>query len=476
MKNKELCIKSWFWILWTSIVVICVYFIIHNAQWFVGDDAIVIRHTGFGKAFLLSDTVNPAAGRFYPFSYLVYNVLLLFGSNHISPTAHYILHSVFFILFVVLFTILVLKVLEDQSGEWKYVVALLTIVVFIGRVYPQYVECFSTAWFDYSLLAVFVFFSIMFYKKQKWGYGIVALLCVNYYCYCGERSFVLPLSMGICAILFQRKTLSSKEKAFNWCLVGSALLFLILYAILILPHIESVYDSAHGESVGILENAVKMIWAQKLLVIGLVLSFVRLVDIVLSKKVYTYYDNLLLAAAACCCGSFILKLNWSLYYNDFALMVLVAILYFSVIYLKKKWTLVLFVFLAVFYGRKIPVTIQRNQQLREFTYREMVLLSNKIDNADAVYWYVPDEDIRSYKSILRDWKYASLCTYLGWLRYDSNFSITQMKDIRDEGNTIWLMPSENRLLFPNDTKLSEEGKLVFDIYSIQGYQIGVYDK
>ena len=475
MKNKDLFIKVLFWTLWTVIVTVCVYYIIHNAQWLIGDDAIVIRHTGFGKAFLLSDTINPSAGRFYPFSYLAYNALLLLRSDHISAKAHYVLQAVFFIIFAASMTILLLKMLESQKPMLKYILAFLAFTIFVGRVYSQYTECFATSWCSYSVLAVFMLFLFLFYNKQKWIYGITALLCINYYCYCSENAFVLPLSMGTCALLFQRNTLSSKEKAFNWCLVGSALLFLVLYAILILPHMESAYDSAHGESVGLFENAIKMFWAQKLLVIGLVLGIVRLVDIVWNKKDYTCYDNLLLTAASCCCGNFILRLNWTLYYNGAALLVLIAILYFSVIYLKEKWTLVLFVFLAAFYGRKIPSSIQKNQQRREFTYREMASLSNKIDDADAVYWYVPDAVDYSFELVLRDWKYESLCVYLGWLRYDSDFSIMQMKDFRVEENTLWLMPSENKVLFPDNMKLAEKGRLVFDIFSIQGYQIGSCD-
>ena len=52
MKNKELYIKAVFWTLWSALVITCVYYIVYNAQLFISDDAIVIRHTGFGQAFL----------------------------------------------------------------------------------------------------------------------------------------------------------------------------------------------------------------------------------------------------------------------------------------------------------------------------------------------------------------------------------------------------------------------------------------
>lgn len=473
--NKELYIKLVFWTLWTALVAMCTYYIIHNAQWLIGDDAIVIRHTGFGKAFLPSDTVSPSSGRFYPFAYLVYDILLLFGGEHISPTAHYVLQAVFFVLFVVSVTCLILGVLENQKAIWKYSLALSAIVVFVGRVYPQYTECFSTTWFGYSVLAVFMLCVYLFYKRQKWIYGVIALLCVNYNCYCGESAFALPLSFGVCSLLFQRKTLTSKEKVFNWCLVGSALLFLALYATLVLPYINSAYDSAHGTDVGYVENAVKMIYAQKLLLLALVLFVIRLVDMLRNKKEYTLYDNLLMTAAACCCGNFILRLNWTLYYNGAALLVLPSILYFSIHYLKERWTLVLFVTLALFYGRKIPTTIQKNQKHREEVYSGISYLSSMIDEADSVFWYEPKAETYSYDLVLREWRHTSIDTYLGWLRCSSDFKTKEAESFERIDNTIWLSPSENKQLFPEDSCLMKYGEMIFCMDSIQGYRVLIHE-
>ena len=476
MKNhKELYIKLVFWTLWTALVAMCTYYIIHNAQWLIGDDAIVIRHTGFGKAFLPGETVNPSAGRFYPLAYLVYDILLLFGGEHITPTAHYVLQAAFFILFIVSVTWLSLGILETQKAIWKYSITLMVAVVFVGRVYPQYTECFSTAWFSYSVVAVFLLCVYLFYKKQKWIYGIVALLCVSYNCYCGESAFVLPLSFGVCSLLFQRKTMTPKEKVFNWCLVGSALLFLALYTTLILPYIKSAYDSAHGTDVGYVENAVKMIYAQKLLLLALVLFVVRWADMLRNKKEYTLYDNLLMTAAACCCGNFVLRLNWTLYYNGAALLVIPPILYFSIHYLKERWTLALFVALALFYGRKIPTTIQKNQKHRKEVYSGITNLSSMIDEADSVFWYEPKAETNSYDLVLREWRHISIDTYLGWLRFSPSFKTKEADRFEQIDNSIWLSPSENKYLFPEDSCLLKYGELIFCADSIQGYRVLIHE-
>lgn len=471
MKNKELYIKLVFWGLWVILVSICVFYIIYNAHWIIGDDAIIIRHTGSGRAFRPMDTVNPQTGRFFPFSYLAYNVLLLFNDGYISPRAHYMLHGVFFVVFSLSFTIMLLKSLENLNTVYKYILSFLTLVVFVGRVYPQYTECFSTSWCGYSIVALFVMFTFLFYEKRKWVYGVVALLFINYLCYCGESCFVLPISMGVCALIFQRKTLSLQEKIFNWLLVGSALLFLSLYAIIVLPNVESVYDGAHGTSVGLLENAIKMILAQKLLVLALIVLVIRIIDVVRNKKVYCFYDNLLLTAAACCLGNFILRLNWTLYYNVAAVLTIPSILYFSIFYLKEKRTVVLFVLLALFYGSKIPLTIQKNQKHRKEVNREVEKLSQKIEDGVDVFWYEPIMDENSFEMVLRDWRYASLNTYLGWIRHDSVFSLKRVARFNGANNTIWLSSVENKELLQYDSCLLEYGELVFHADSIYGYHI-----
>ena len=329
MKNKDLLIRIVFWSLWVVMVAYCVFFIVHNAQWLIGDDSIVIRNTGSGKAFLPDEvTYNRVNGRFFPFAYLAYNVLLLFNHGYISPTAHYILQAVFFVVFALSFTVLLLKILKGQSVLWRYLLAFCTIVLVIGRVYPQFIECFSTSWCAHTLIALFLLFTYLFQERQKWIYGVAALFFVNYLCYCGEQYFVFPLLLGTCTLLFQHKSLTKRGKAFNWMLMGSALMFLLLYATLILPHIENAYDGTHGEDVSFIGNAARMFVTQKILILAFVVFMVRLVDLVKNNKRICYFDILLLTAFGYCCGCAILKLNWSLYYNSATLFCIPAILYF----------------------------------------------------------------------------------------------------------------------------------------------------
>ena len=119
MNKEKSTYKFIFWSLWIVLTLLCSYYIVYNAQWLIGDDAIVIRHIGYGNPFLPSNSVNLHQGRFYPFSYLVYNLLLLLNVNYILPSQIYMLQSFFFFIFCVSTTILLLKVTQNEKEAIK---------------------------------------------------------------------------------------------------------------------------------------------------------------------------------------------------------------------------------------------------------------------------------------------------------------------------------------------------------------------
>ena len=90
-------IKGCFYGIVAILTGILAFLIIYNAGWIIGDDAIVIRHTGWGHFFNPADTVTPSAGRFYPLAYVIYNILPIFQLY--SVNAHFALHTLVFILF-----------------------------------------------------------------------------------------------------------------------------------------------------------------------------------------------------------------------------------------------------------------------------------------------------------------------------------------------------------------------------------------
>ena len=68
-KNKW--VVTIFWLAMMAYLGVCVYFMIHNAYWQIGDEAIVISHTGMGKPFSPKgfEGMVSSYGRLYPFAY-----------------------------------------------------------------------------------------------------------------------------------------------------------------------------------------------------------------------------------------------------------------------------------------------------------------------------------------------------------------------------------------------------------------------
>ena len=76
MRNKGLpgaqkVYQAVLWIALACFLAVCMFFQIHNAQWLLGDEAIVMNATGMDKAFspLGFSGMITSYGRFYPFAY-----------------------------------------------------------------------------------------------------------------------------------------------------------------------------------------------------------------------------------------------------------------------------------------------------------------------------------------------------------------------------------------------------------------------
>ena len=472
MRNSSfVLVRMAFWLFVVAVALIGVFFIIHNACWLVADDAIVIRHTGWGKAFSFPFGVYPEAGRFFPFAYCPYNILLLFNDSLISPKAHYIVNAVGFLVYVMSAAVLAVRILKETKTLFRFFVSICFVTVCVELAFPMFILVRSTMWVGYTLMMVFALLTHCFFFDHRWAFGIGALLCINFFCYCGEFIFLFPLSMGACTLLFRKKQLEKREVVFSWLLIGSGLTYLVLYGILILPHIVNAYDGSHGGSLGIVENALKMIWGCKILILLIVILLVRVVDIVKNKKECMYYDVLLLMAAAGCCGSFILRLNLDNYYILSVLIGMPAVLYFSVYYFKEKLAIVFWVLLVLFYARSVGSEVKHNQRDRKETYRQITLLSAKIDESEGVFCYDPVVEGYSYDVEIRSCKYDIIDAYLGWLRHDPDFSIQRVPVFTPMNNTVWLSAMENRVLFPEDHQLELYGEEFYWAGWIDGYWV-----
>lgn len=471
MKNKQNLLAILFWFVLAAILVVLGYFMIHNAAWLFGDEAIVYSTTGMGKSFSPSgfDCMIECFGRFYPFAYNLYNVLLIFNSGPISAEAHYALHVVALSIFAICFAITAINLLKNYSSWMKYSIVLCFTTIAIFRVLPEFITCYTGIWIVFLLLSIFILCLCKFEQTEQWKWGVFAILSVTYICYCYENICIIPIMYGACQLLFSYKTLSNRKKLFNGLLLASGLLFLLLYVVIVLPRATNFYGH-HHETTTIM-NAFKMLLAHKIYWVALIFLLIRLWDILKNKKAYIFADSLLLTSFAYFCGTAFLKLNFVYYYNVGALIALVAILCYCEIYLKPHWGLLFMLSLSVLFGRKIPSLIEKNQENRINSSVQIAKLTEYVRNGYSLYWYAPEyEDASIIDNDLRNWSYNSLLRYLEWYTQDSMRIINETTfDLSKVG--IWLNSSINSNQYPNSDSIFINYKDVYQAANVSGYLI-----
>lgn len=469
MKKQKVIFASAFWLALVTLLTVCAYFMVHNAAWLFGDEAIVYSTTGMGKAFspLGFDCMIECYGRFYPFAYNLYNVLLLFDSGQISAEAHYLLQSIALGILAICFALTALHILKDYSVLWKYSIAFCFVAITVFRVLPEFITCYTGAWIIFMLLAIFILCTCKFEDTEYWGWGIPAVISVTYMCYCYENMCVIPLAYGVCSLLFNYKNLSNRKRWFNVIISASALLFLLLYLVIVLPEAKNFYS--HYTDNSLLINAFKMFIAHKIYWIALVFLFVRLWDIIKNKKSYIFADSLLLTAFAYFCGTALLQLDFVYYYNFGALIALTAILCYCKAYLKPYWVFTIMIVLCVFYGRKTPSLIMRNQESRINSAIQIEQLSEYMQEGYSLYWYAPEyHNPAEFLIDLRNWCCNSLITYLEWFNQE-DIEISEQSIFDEELKGIWINPEQNNVLFPQSDTIFTRYEVVYMAGNAVGY-------
>lgn len=450
-------------ILWWSALAIflfvCSYFVVYNAQWLIGDDAIVIKHIGFGHYFKTSDTVQPEIGRFFPFTYLMYNVLPLFTIGNISATTVYSYQALILILFAIIGFLLTLGILKERPAFWRYSIAFLVTVFLVGRHYSEYINCFSTSWFGSFVNIVSVAFLYLYHKKGVIIYAVLAFIAFTYCSYCSEVNFVVPLTIGVGALALLWRRLSMKSKFFYGSLILSSVLFLAIYYFKVYVHTTSAYDGSHGAEVTFLGNAFHILLAQKFIWLIIFVALCRIYEIAKYKKEFTIYDIMILAAAGHCVGGFILKLNWILYYNRAIIIALPSVIYYLNIWLKPHYLCAVSLCFAAFYGIKIPKAITTSQENRTdaYCFVKQLIDCNETQNKDIIFYY-PEDETDDFNSVLRDWIYSSLQTYIAYeLNQEDLYieRISSLSDIDTYENCIIVTSSYN-------DQLTSSGNAVLD--------------
>lgn len=439
---------------------ILAFFIMYNAGWILGDDAIVIKHTGWGHFFTPADTVRPSAGRFYPLAYLIYNILPVFQLY--SVNAHFALHALVFILFSTVSFWAVYKTVDVKQLVWQDRVLVLSAgLVCIARAYCNFLDAYSTIWVDYTLVMIWALCSYYVHKNQSLTAMIVGLLSVTWLTYCLETNFVFPLVYGIISLLFTWKNSTQLERAYHWSLVGVGVIFLLLYFFICFLHIEEAYDGSHGSEVTIIGNAIKMFIAQKILWVVLVLVCCRAYHIIVKKNEFELWDTMLLTGCAYCCSCVVMKLNWVLYYSLASLFMIPAMVHYLHKYLGIKWAWIVVFALALFTFRKVPGYIKTNQKDRKGTAETMAILSSEYKDGNTLYWYTPSDDREwCFDLEFRAWLHSCLETQFAWEMGEEFYQLQQLKSFNAVPG-IYVLPCENNKLFPDiNATVSSAGEVL----------------
>ena len=459
-----------FWGCLTALLTICFYFLVHNAWWIIGDEAIVVSHTGMGKAFSpLGFSEMPITGRLYPFAYNLYNVLLLFNDGYISPQAHYILQAIALCIFGLFFALIGLHILKDKPSVWKYSITFCLVAIAVVRVLNEFITCYTGVWIVFMFLPIFMYCAIQFEETENWTFGIIALLTINYITYCYEIVCTIPFAIGVCSLIFTYRNLSRDKKIFNYLLIAGSVLFLSIWALAILPQTTNFYS--HKEEASHLMNALKFFVAQKIYWLAVIALIVRVVQIVSKRSEYSFYDSLLLASFACFLGTAILKLNFTYYYNIGSLVALVPILYFAKEYMKPHWVCLLFALLTIFYGRKYPAIIQKSQTDRVSSRTQITELA-EMSKTTQLYWYAPYfEDQQVLWADVRNCQRGRLETIMHWYMQNEDVQIIEKEEYDASLTGVWLFPCENEKLFPEMEMPEIAGEMIMDTGGVKGYKV-----
>jgi len=386
-------IKSFFYFGMTCIILLCAFFILHNAEWLIGDDSIACSHTGWGIPFELKDFTIPYTSRFYPMAYMMYNVLVWLGSY--SITAHFALHAVVFVLLMIAFTFLSrLTLTKEKLTSWDYLAIFASSVIILSRVYGSFITTRYTLWVDFFMLIIWLLCTYFVHEKKNTWAALLGILAMNYYVYCLEVNFTLPLCYAVCGLIFSWKQLSKVEKSYLFSMLLTALVYLGLYYILVYSQRgDAMYDASHGSEDTIFVNALKMFYAQKILLVALILVGVRVFMVLKKKQQYLWYDTLLLSGFGLYLGCCVLHLNHTIYYYMSLICVFPAVLHYLREYINPKWTSAVMVVLALIMCRKLPSHIQESAKERVDATQVWNLLKEKYAEGADFYYYSPYSDM-----------------------------------------------------------------------------------
>ena len=425
MKNNFTVSKLSIGALWgimLSVIGVYAFYILHNAEWLIGDDAFLLRRTAMGIPFPFSESILPEIGFFRPFDYLHENIVLLFHSGMHSAFEHYIINAASFLLCMSALIGVLWKIVKPKDVCDYAIIAFGTIVL-ASRLIGVYINIFGPIFGVYTYHMMAIFFLCIFIEKEKTWAMILSLFCWSYSMLIYENVCMVLGCMGLFPLLFAYKQLSKKQRLYNYMLIGMAVAFVVTYlcVIYIPTRGQSHYDPAHDTGVGLLDNAWTMIYGQKFIWMAAMVWLWRQVQLI--RKMTNYhvlYDTLLWTAGGMVIGAIVLRLDCSMYYYDAIILSLPAVVYFMIKSHEKYGKYValgVMMLFAAWHSVKVPHQIEKNQKDRIETSANMCLIAEKASNGWSIVWY---DGCRqdSVSEVRKAWRKEATRNYIQYLMKD----------------------------------------------------------
>ncbi|WGK70337.1 hypothetical protein P0082_05610 [Candidatus Haliotispira prima] len=215
-------------VLGSSVVGILVFHllgILANPGWIGGDALIWLRSTALGVATPLRVGIWPS--RFFPLAHQIYD-WVIFTPFYRSPSPYLVQNA----LMLLLGTLLLYYALPRGRRPVHKVVCLYILLLILQL--PELITIFGDVIFpEKSLYLLFAWFflALRYAEQSKTSYlrYILAWLPLTLATYFKEPVFVICVVYGLGRLLFCRQQDTRPQKFFSYLLLGSALLFLLLY-------------------------------------------------------------------------------------------------------------------------------------------------------------------------------------------------------------------------------------------------------
>ncbi len=382
-------------------VIVCVFFIVYNATWTIGDQ---MQFLPLIKGHRISGFINPTMGRFMPLVFEDYNILWVISKmqikidewvgiciftnvleSQISVYSCYVINIIGFVALSIFLYLTLTKFVDKNSvfGVWEVV---LSSMLFLLYSYKVQINTIYSERIMSLMIMIFIYFCIKFFETDKWYYALISLLAAVYSTYCKEPFFGCLIVFCVTILIYDRK-LSKNGKVYIYLLLFNAVLFLILYCVCVLPQIQSAYNNDMRDGASKLSVLIKTICEQKLLVLFVPIVFFRMYKLLVQKDIANIlFDALLFGGASYAVACYILVLDGDYYLIPAFAMMIPPVAYYLNKYVKSYISIIILLICCIYYLFVDYREVKQSQKIRVDTIERTSMLIDVCNNDKCIYF------------------------------------------------------------------------------------------